>query len=109
MSYDTFARYYDELTANIDYNALAEYFDRLISRFGREKGILLDLACGTPVVRLQYLRPLANQERPGVNLALGADAAPVHASSPSMPLMKLRRCAGHGPYRFSAAMCSAVP
>ena len=47
MSYDTFARYYDELTANIDYHALAEYFDRLITRFGRGKGILLDLACGT--------------------------------------------------------------
>ncbi|MBQ9482862.1 MAG: methyltransferase domain-containing protein [Ruminiclostridium sp.] len=47
MSYDTFARYYDELTANIDYPALAKYFDDLISRFGGKKGILLDLACGT--------------------------------------------------------------
>ena len=47
MSYDAFARYYDELTANIDYPALADYYDGLITRFGGRKGILLDLACGT--------------------------------------------------------------
>jgi SAM-dependent methyltransferase len=47
MSYDAFARYYDALTANIDYPALAGYYDSIISRFGRDKGILLDLACGT--------------------------------------------------------------
>ncbi|MBR5089813.1 MAG: methyltransferase domain-containing protein [Ruminiclostridium sp.] len=47
MSYDSFAKYYDELTANIDYPALAEYYDSIISRFGGRKGILLDLACGT--------------------------------------------------------------
>ena len=47
MSYEAFARYYDELTANIDYPALAEYYDRIITRSGGRKGILLDLACGT--------------------------------------------------------------
>ncbi len=47
MSYDAFARYYDELTANIDYPALAGYYDRLNLRFGGKRGILLDLACGT--------------------------------------------------------------
>ncbi|MBO6230960.1 MAG: class I SAM-dependent methyltransferase [Ruminiclostridium sp.] len=47
MSYDAFARYYDDLTANIDYPALADYYDCIISRFGGKIGILLDLACGT--------------------------------------------------------------
>lgn len=47
MSYDAFARYYDELTANIDYPALAAYYDGLNLRFGGKRGILLDLACGT--------------------------------------------------------------
>lgn len=47
MSYDVFARYYDELTANIDYPALAQYYSDIISRSGGTKGILLDLACGT--------------------------------------------------------------
>lgn len=47
MSYDAFAKYYDELTANIDYPALADYYDTLITRFGGRRGILLDLACGT--------------------------------------------------------------
>lgn len=46
--YSVFARYYDELTANIDYPARAEYFNEIISRFKQTNGnILLDLACGT--------------------------------------------------------------
>ena len=46
--YSTFAEFYDALTANIDYRARAEYFDRLIRRFGgKQNGLLLDLACGT--------------------------------------------------------------
>ena len=47
MSYDSFARFYDALTGNIDYNELAVYYDRLNARFNGRKGILLDLACGT--------------------------------------------------------------
>lgn len=47
-SYSAFARYYDELTANIDYVKRGEYFHSLISKFGKTEGkILLDLACGT--------------------------------------------------------------
>ena len=47
-SYSIFARYYDKLTENINYQDLAEYFNTLIKKFnGKEKGILLDLACGT--------------------------------------------------------------
>ena len=56
MSYDAFAAYYDELTANIDYPALAGYFDRLNLRFGGKRGILLDLACGTGSLSLLFAK-----------------------------------------------------
>lgn len=46
--YSAFARYYDELTANIDYRRRGEYFHEIIKRFKATEGnILLDLACGT--------------------------------------------------------------
>ncbi len=46
--YSTFARYYDELTANIDYKKRGEYFHAIIQKFKSTQGnILLDLACGT--------------------------------------------------------------
>ncbi len=46
--YSVFARYYDDLTANIDYKKRAEYFDAIIKKFKTTKeNILLDLACGT--------------------------------------------------------------
>ncbi len=46
--YSVFARYYDELTANIDYNERGRYFHEIIQRFKTTKNnILLDLACGT--------------------------------------------------------------
>lgn len=46
-SYQTFARYYDVLTKNISYKERAEYFNKIIEKFNGEKGILLDLGCGT--------------------------------------------------------------
>ena len=46
--YSVFARYYDELTANIDYRKRGEYFHEIIKKFKQTKeNILLDLACGT--------------------------------------------------------------
>lgn len=46
--YSVFARYYDELTANIDYVRRGEYFHEIIKMFKETKeNILLDLACGT--------------------------------------------------------------
>lgn len=46
--YSVFARYYDELTANIDYKKRGEYFHEIIKKFKETKeNIFLDLACGT--------------------------------------------------------------
>ncbi len=46
-SYSKFALYYDSLTTNIDYKAHADYYEKLIAKYSTQKGILLDLACGT--------------------------------------------------------------
>ncbi len=46
--YSFFAKFYDILTENVSYRERAAYFDRLIKKYGgKEKGVLLDLACGT--------------------------------------------------------------
>lgn len=46
--YVAFSRYYDALTANIDYSARARYFDRILRRYAVQKPeLVLDLACGT--------------------------------------------------------------
>ena len=47
MSYSDFALFYDRLTENIDYEALADIYAGLLCRYGVKKGELLDLACGT--------------------------------------------------------------
>lgn len=46
-SYSHFARYYDTLTQNINYNEIADYFYNLLTTNNIKEGILLDLACGT--------------------------------------------------------------
>ncbi len=45
--YEIFARYYDDLTANIDYAARADFFRALIHEYGNGGKLALDLACGT--------------------------------------------------------------
>ena len=55
--YSVFARYYDELTANIDYRKRAEYFHAIIRKFKTTKeNILLDLACGTGSISEQMAK-----------------------------------------------------
>lgn len=47
MAYETFSRFYDTLTNNVDYEKRADYFCRLLSPCKKSGSILLDLACGT--------------------------------------------------------------
>lgn len=56
MAYTSFAEYYDALTANIDYEGIARYYNRLNEKFGGLKGILLDLACGTGSLSVIFSR-----------------------------------------------------
>lgn len=53
--YSSFARFYDILTQDVDYPGRAAYFDFMIRRSGgRPMGILLDLACGTGSLSVEF-------------------------------------------------------
>ena len=45
--YSSFAYVYDQLITGVDYEKIGAYFDACIARAGGQKGILLDLGCGT--------------------------------------------------------------
>ncbi|MBE6753162.1 MAG: class I SAM-dependent methyltransferase [Ruminococcaceae bacterium] len=47
MSYGCFAEYYDRLTGNVDYAAVAERIDTLLKQHKPDCSLVVDLACGT--------------------------------------------------------------
>ena len=56
-SYNVFAKYYDELTANIDYKKRSEYFNSIINKYKKTDGaVLLDLACGTGSISVEMAK-----------------------------------------------------
>lgn len=57
MSYGAFARYYDELTADVDYPLRAKNIDGYVKKYGgRVCGSLVDLACGTGSLSIELAR-----------------------------------------------------
>ena len=56
MSYDNFSRFYDSLTGNVEYEKRADYYEKLLSSVSGEKGILLDLGCGTGSMSIQMAK-----------------------------------------------------
>lgn len=56
MSYSSFASVYDELTVNVDYKKRAEYIADILKEQGIEDGLLLDLACGTGSLSVEFAR-----------------------------------------------------
>ena len=54
MSYTSFASVYDKLTLNVDYKKRAEYIGSILKDFGIEDGLLLDLACGTGSLSVEF-------------------------------------------------------
>ncbi|MBR5442355.1 MAG: class I SAM-dependent methyltransferase [Clostridia bacterium] len=54
MSYNSFAGVYDELTFNVDYKKRAEYVQSILHRYGVNDGLLLDLACGTGSMAVEF-------------------------------------------------------
>lgn len=52
MSYCDFADYYDLLTEDVDYKKQAKYLCDILKENGVDRGILLDLACGTATLSI---------------------------------------------------------
>lgn len=56
MAYGSFALFYDRLTENVEYSRRADYFCSLLSSCGINDGTLLDLACGTGSLTIEFLK-----------------------------------------------------
>ena len=56
MSYSSFAGVYDELTFNVDYKKRAEYIMSILEDNNITDGLLLDLACGTGSLSVEFAR-----------------------------------------------------
>ena len=56
MSYSSFASVYDELTINVDYKKRAEYITDILADNDIRDGLLLDLACGTGSLSIEFAR-----------------------------------------------------
>ena len=54
MSYTSFASVYDDLTLNVDYKKRAEYVAGILRDFDINDGLLLDLACGTGSLSVEF-------------------------------------------------------
>ncbi len=54
--YGNFAAYYDGLTENVSYPDRAAYFHQLIGQYGQGGNLLLDLACGTGSLSLEFAK-----------------------------------------------------
>ena len=57
MSYNTFAKFYDTLTENVEYKKRVDYISSFFKRYAEKCDTVLDLACGTGSVS-KYLSDL---------------------------------------------------
>lgn len=53
---NVFAQYYDSFTGNVDYPGKAAYLADLALRYGKKPGLVLDLACGTGSLAVEFAR-----------------------------------------------------
>lgn len=56
MSYGVFSEFYDALTANVSYDKVSQVLGSLLTRYGKSRGLLLDLACGTGSVSVRLAK-----------------------------------------------------
>ena len=56
MSYGIFSEFYDALTANVSYDTVSQVLSSLLTRYGKGRGLLLDLACGTGSVSVRLAK-----------------------------------------------------
>ena len=55
-SYNTLAPFYDALTADVDYCAFADFYEKIFAEYGVSPQTILDLACGTGTMTLILAR-----------------------------------------------------
>lgn len=90
MSYDIFSRFYDRLTDNVEYERRADYFCSLLSASRKEKGILLDLGCGTGGISIEAAKK--GYDVIGVDLSIGMlNEARQKAMQADVPLLLLNQ------------------
>lgn len=90
MSYDIFSRFYDRLTDNVEYERRADYFCSLLSASRKEKGILLDLGCGTGGISIEAAKK--GYDVIGVDLSIGMlNEARQKAMQANVPLLLLNQ------------------
>ena len=53
MSYGVFSEFYDALTANVSYDTVSQVLSSLLTRYGKSRGLLFGLACGTGSVSVR--------------------------------------------------------
>jgi len=53
-SYNAFACFYDELMSDVDYRGRAEYIDGIIKKYKPDAHLLVDLACGTGSMTVEF-------------------------------------------------------
>ncbi len=90
MSYDIFSRFYDRLTDNVGYERRTDYFCSLLSAERKEKGILLDLGCGTGGISVEAAKK--GYDVIGVDISVGMlNEARQKAIRANVPLLLLNQ------------------
>ena len=55
-SYEALSRVYDRLNGEVDYAAIADFYEKAFARYGISPRLVLDLGCGTGRLTLELAR-----------------------------------------------------
>ena len=55
-SYEALSRVYDRLNGEVDYGAIADFYEKVFARYGIHPELVLDLGCGTGRMTLELAR-----------------------------------------------------